>query len=347
MITKVKNIYKRCKIIVRFYNRPSKKAILLAIDLFRWTWQNRGEIVNFFVLGLYQKGVNISDYLTFRTFEPYYHKFYPIRYICLLEDKLVFEKFINNYPAYAPKNIGFVTKKQLYLYESDPQPVGNILNYPMDCMIKNVDGFGGKNVFKLTVKNGEIAVNNSNASWDDFISKLPRKAVVQQVLEQHETLKKLHPASLNTMRINTVNPGDEVIVLSSLLRIGLGKSVVDNISSGGMYVPVNINNGKLNHFAFSDYEPMFYYAHPETNIRFEDMEIPFFNQAKELCQKLHAQLPYFFLIGWDVAFTPTGPVIIEANNLHQVIHAQISEGGLKRRFDDYVEKFMSNRDQTL
>lgn len=346
MISKIKKIYKRCDTVVRFYNKPSKTFIPLTIDLVKWTWMNRGEVANFFVLGLYQKGKKVSDYLTFRSFKPYYDKFYPIRYICLLEDKLVFEKFINNFPQHAPENIGFISGRQLCFYGMDAQSVEQIVNYPMNCMIKNVDGFGGKNVFKLTVKNGELIINDEKNTLQDFYKKLPRKALIQKVLEQHEAIKVIHPSSVNTVRVNTVNTGSEIIILSTLLRVGIGNSVVDNFLNGGIYIPIDMQTNKLTAVAYSDIAPYFFYKHPQTNVSFEGIEIPFFKQALELCRSLHFNLPYFFLIGWDVAFTPTGPVIIEANNIHQVVHAQVSEGGLKKRMNAYMEKFFNFRDNS-
>mgnify|MGYP000795309594 FL=1 len=45
-------------------------------------------------------------------------------------------------------------------------------------------------------------------------------------------------------------------------------------------------------------------------------QIPLFDQALELCRtasrRVEAHLKY---IGWDVAITPDGPVLVEGNNL--------------------------------
>jgi glutathione synthase/RimK-type ligase-like ATP-grasp enzyme len=84
-------------------------------------------------------------------------------------------------------------------------------------------------------------------------------------------------------------------------------------------------------------------SHPQTKVVFEGYEIPFFQEAMELCKKLHYQLSYFFILGWDIAFTPTGPVVIETNNIHMMVDEQKAEGGMKKQIDAYFKEFMENK----
>src|SRR5699024_10148409 len=52
--------------------------------------------------------------------------------------------------------------------------------------------------------------------------------VIQQVIEQHNTLKRLNPSSVNTIRITTFLHNNQVSVLSSHLRIGNEDSIYDH-----------------------------------------------------------------------------------------------------------------------
>jgi hypothetical protein len=57
-----------------------------------------------------------------------------------------------------------------------------------------------------------------------------------------------------------------------------------------------------------------YQEHPDTGIRFEGRTVPFYDDAVALCRRAHFALaPDLFVIGWDVAITPRGPVTLEAN----------------------------------
>jgi hypothetical protein len=256
---------------------------------------------------------------------------------------MVWEKFINNFPEYAPRNIGYATKNNFYLPDSKPQPIENIMNYPMKSIVKNTLGFGGKDIFKLKIENGEIYINDTKSTIDALKNKLPERAVIQELLEQHDDLKKIHPQSLNTSRMITVNTGSEIHVIATFLRIGVGNSIVDNLAQGNIYIPIDMNTGKLNKMGYSHKEPLFFFSHPQTGIVFDGYTIPFFKEGMEAVKKLHYQLPYFFVLGWDVAFTPNGPVIIESNNIHRVVHEQIAVGGLKQRFDYYIKEFLKNK----
>ncbi len=321
----------------------SKPLFPLIFDLIHWVILNRGHIIYFFLLGLYIKNRKVSDYLNFRSFKKSYKDFYPPGYLCLLEDKLIFEKFINNFPEYAPKNIGFVTKKHFYLLDGSPKPIEAILNYPMKCIVKNTWGFGGKDIFMLTIASDEIFINGIKSTVKDLSDKINERSLLQELVVQHDVLKKLHPASLNTSRIVTVNTGSDVHVISSLLRVGVDGNFVDNVAKGNLLVPIDIKTGKLAKRAYSDKDSLFYLSHPQTKTNFEGIDIPYYDEALKVCKKLHFQLPYFFVLGWDVAFTPTGPVVIESNNLHMVVLEQLWVGGLKNRFDGYIKEFMENK----
>ena len=53
--------------------------------------------------------------------------------------------------------------------------------------------------------------------------------------------------------------------------------------------------------------------HPETGVSIDGFRIPFWQEAVELARDAHLRFDSFGYLGWDVAITPTGPKIIEAN----------------------------------
>lgn len=68
-----------------------------------------------------------------------------------------------------------------------------------------------------------------------------KNIIIQEIIKQHPSIAKLHPSSLNTIRILTLVDNSEAKVLSIILRMGINGSKVDNASSGGIFVGVDNN----------------------------------------------------------------------------------------------------------
>ena len=69
--------------------------------------------------------------------------------------------------------------------------------------------------------------------------------------------------------------------------------------------------------------------HPDSKVSFEGLKVPFFKEAKKLVLDSVEKLPNK-LIGWDVAITKTGPVIVEANASPHIPMSDMAYGGLLR-----------------
>ena len=55
----------------------------------------------------------------------------------------------------------------------------------------------------------------------------------------------LHKESVNTLRIHTICFDGDVTVFHPYIRIGRGKSVVDNAGSGGVFTSCNPETGEV------------------------------------------------------------------------------------------------------
>jgi len=189
---------------------------------------------------------------------------------------------------------------------------------------------GGKNV---VIKNAiEIAIilrSSSGYQQDGFI--------IQEYINQHETLKQFHPNSLNTLRIMTGRKNNEIIVLCSYFRTGRNNSVIDNGVAGG-YMCGFSENGKLHKVA---YDALFNTSeqHLDTGIAFHNVTIPGVKEARDFCKTYHKKFPYFTIISWDIAINENSqPILIEFNvGILGVAIPQIINGPI---FGDNTEYFM-------
>ena len=165
----------------------------------------------------------------------------------------------------------------------------------------------GRGVEKLYVKDFE-----SPAAMLDYIQQ-NKLVVLEQVLKQHEDMARLHPASVNTMRILTDLVDDTVHIAYITVKMGRGGGVCDNSGQGGVLCRVDIESGRICSPATDDYFNV-YDKHPDTGIVFQGYQLPMVDEAIELAKKAARKVPQVGHVGWDVAITPNGPAIIEGND---------------------------------
>jgi len=139
-----------------------------------------------------------------------------------------------------------------------------------------------------------------------------RLTVLEEVVTQHREMNALHPHSVNTVRVVTLLKGKVPRVVVAFMRIGNGK-VVDNFNSGGMVVPVNVEDGTVK-FPAIDKAGNLYRSHPLTGVSIEGFAVPLWSDVLELAKQAAIELPELGIMGWDVAVTDDGPLLIEGNH---------------------------------
>jgi len=139
--------------------------------------------------------------------------------------------------------------------------------------------------------------------------------LAEEFVEQHESLMKLSPSGLNTIRIITqLNAKDEVDILGARLRITVN-STVDNMAAGNMAAPININTGRVEGAGvYSNITKTDQKIHPVTGVSIIDFQIPYWNETVTMVKAAAIHNKNNRSIGWDVAITNNGPELIEGNH---------------------------------
>ncbi len=177
-----------------------------------------------------------------------------------------------------------------------------------DFFAKTPGSFGGIGVRKVRLDGADV-----EALYQELMAN--KQYLVEQTICQHPEMNRLCSSSVNTLRITTVvSDRGNVHVLYALLRIGSGDLEVDNISSGGMYTLLS-PDGEITHPAFRDKTVSCHEIHPATGTRLLGFRVPYFREAVALCCQAATVEPRLRYIGWDVAITENGPVLVEGNNL--------------------------------
>ncbi len=188
--------------------------------------------------------------------------------------------------------------------------------------------YGGDKVFKI-FKN---QVREDQALMKELYSTVIRSGYLfQEVVVQHGRIDKLNPSCLNTLRIDTfINPDGQVEIISAYIRMSYRNAFVDNITSGGLQVGVDKNTGRLRKEGFSAFRNVgtkIFTEHPVSKTVFENFQVPYFDEARELVLKAAGLMSGLRLVGWDVAISAGGPVLIEGNSDYDNTGNNLSEGG--------------------
>ena len=196
---------------------------------------------------------------------------------------------------------------------------------------KPVRGTAGRGVQVILLEQGEPVVLAGGQRLPLARMALEERSILQEVVIQHPDLAAFHPESVNTVRVQTLLTRDgEVLILGSLVRFGRSGSRVDNMGAGGIGLGVHPEDGRL-HSNGWDYRGHRYDRHPETGVVFAGARIPFWDEVLDLVRSAQAQFGFYRLLGFDVALTPAGPVLIEINPQPDNVSLEASCGPILAR----------------
>lgn len=166
--------------------------------------------------------------------------------------------------------------------------------------------------------------------------------LIEDCLDQHGEVSEIYPHSINTLRIVTVIGRDgKPHVVYAFIRIGNGGRFVDNINAGGMAAPIRLEDGVIEHAAF-DKDSNYYDTHPMTNCAIVGRKLPFWKESLAMCEKAATMVDGLGYVGWDIAVTPDGPVLIEGNHFpgHDILQMPPhvpDKIGMLPRFREFID----------
>lgn len=256
-------------------------------------------------------GIGLSDYLNYKFYirnkkerkeyvgiklqDKFYEKVSPSAYKNTYAIKPI---FLKEFKKYAKREF-------VYPKEHNFKKLEKFLSENEEFMQKPANGLGGGGVKKI--KRDSI---KDEKEYYDYLKE--NNCFVEQLVYQHKTMSKLCKESINTIRIMTFNDNGNPIIIWAGLRVGNGINPVDNFHAGGMGCSIDLNTGKIYSNAI-DKDLNEFEKHPKSGLKFIGFQIPYFDEVKEMVKKACLENDKIKLVGWDVAITPEGPVIIEGN----------------------------------
>ncbi len=237
------------------------------------------------------------------------------------------------------ENLALISCPRLIYADGRIEDLNSILNLTFPFFIKNITLEAGEGVLFCQILNNEILVNGHLITISDLVKILGNKKwIMQKKYISHKDLAAINSTALNSTRIFTILNGGEPEFLCAYQGFATGDATSDSWQHGSVYVGIELENETLKEIGLtsvSDKRGGLLKEHPDSWIKFKDYKIPFLQEAVELCIRAHRLLYFSFIIGWDVAITDSGPLIIEANEKPGMNVAQAVNGGLRRKIVEY------------
>lgn len=290
---------------------PDKKRLNIQIREIRYVWKKFGIFPReYFVYRHYRNGVDGKKLIP-------RNMLWLTRYEIndpdreLLQDKAAFRIVADA--------AGVKTVKELFsVHDSGEIITSSSKVISSDAAINLINEIEGRVFIKpLDGAKGASAYHCDKNTDFSFLFDGKNRWIVQPIIQQHQVLRDLYPNSINTLRIDTFTEDGNVKICTGFLRTGQGGSVVDNASQGGLTAPVDVNTGIVvgdgSQKVGFDPKQRKYPMHPDTRVAFRGLQLPNMNAVRENLIRVASAMPQYASVGWDIAFTTDGPIVLEGN----------------------------------
>ncbi len=218
-------------------------------------------------------------------------------FIKYLEDKRLFN---THFPKFICRK-WFISKDMSFEQFTDIVKRGVI--------VKPLNGMEGDGIYRL-----ETSVFDSKERVKHYYEMLKQEDVlVEELIHQH-TRMNFNNNSVNTIRVISIMEKDThaVKIIKTVLRAGVGESIVDNYHQGGCCYEIDVESGRVCSAGISRNGGGIF--HPGTDICMLGYQIPNWKKVIDGCIEAHRLLPQCRYISWDVAITEDGIELVEGNH---------------------------------
>lgn len=235
-----------------------------------------------------------DTYVTSKSFYKILHYLNDKKYEVLLNDKIVFNRLFYKY----------LKRDFITLDNSSLNDFKKFISNKDIIFAKNPTGFGGHGVSKIVKKN----IKNLEQLYQELKEK--NQILIEEAIEQSKELNEINPYVVNSFRIVTLYKDGKVYIINNALRVNQDESEIIGCTND-LYFKLN-EDGTISGNVIDDYANV-YESHPLTGKKFKDVKIKGVDDAFSMVKEAALLVPKMRYVGWDIAFTDNGPVLLEGN----------------------------------
>ncbi len=187
-----------------------------------------------------------------------------------------------------------------------------LLSTPKDLL-----PFGPKIIYKpingsqgIGVRVFELESNTIDSIYET-IRQLPN-GVIESFIQQHKEMDRISNSAVNIVRIVTGLVEDRVSILAATAAFA-EQLPYTNATGDAIFANLDVNTGIIISDGCNYQERVFQY-HPISGQKFKGFQIPYWNELIAMVKAAAKVVPEVRYVGWDIAISDDGPVIVEGNN---------------------------------
>ncbi len=244
-----------------------------------------------------------------------------------MSDKALFARLCSRHRIPHAQTLAVVGRDQV-TWNIDPKE----LCFDVFCKRQKGKGAIGAEAFRFVAPDSFRDAMGTLYSIQQVISHLRKSSggknmLVQRWLSNHDSIKDLAHDSLITFRVITcMNERDEVEVTDAMLRIlvDLEPTWRPAVIDDEFATPIELTTGKLGLLTGDDMRTCCkrYKIQPVTNAKVAGRVVEHWPAIAAMATRCHAAFSHRLMIGWDIALTPNGPIVLEGNTKFDVMFLQ-------------------------
>lgn len=257
----------------------------------------------------------------------------------VVTNKLVFDTVMGGFGLPTIKTHAFYHKKwnlpalgmlrstaevAAFLRQDEARPLfGKPINSSLSLGTLAIDGYD-RATDRMRLGGGRTATPEEVAAA--ITAAFPGGYVFQEQLQPHPAMRALAGPTIGTVRVYTFWEDFRPKVFRAVWKIPAGENRADNFWRGNLLAAFDQQTGVISRvIRGAGMRQQELTAHPDTGAQLVGVAVPEWREVEELAVWAAGLLQEVRLIGWDIAVTDRGPVLVEANNAPDFSLVQMAE----------------------
>lgn len=264
-----------------------------------------------------------KTYITNGCSEKIINKYNDDKYRGIFEDKVLFAQKFNKFFKRGWLNINSMEYDEFKKFILDKEKV----------IYKPIDSAQANGIEVIKIK------ENENVEQIYKYLKGKPNGILEEWIVQHESVSKIYKNAVNCLRVITILENNKCNIVSAYLAMANANEIA-NLATGDLVSYIDLDNGTLNTDA-SNFSGKVFKEHPVSHVKIKGFQIPYWEEVCSMLKEASKVVPQVRYIGWDIAITPDGPLIIEGNTSPGYVYFQVPELlkdriGIKENYKNFL-----------